>query len=60
MVDTYKGYVKQKEMFELTGGNRDTLDLTRSLSLRKIKELSNFNENTLSAYMSIFSRLLGE
>jgi hypothetical protein len=60
MVKIYSGYVKQKEVSELIGGNRDTLDLVQSLSLKKIKELSSFNENTLTAYMSIFSRLLGE
>ena len=60
MVNSYKSYVKQKEVFDLVGGNREIIDIVRSGTLRKIKELSNFNENTLSAYMSIFSRLLGE
>lgn len=60
MVDSYKGYVRQKEVFDLVGGNRDLIDIVRSGTLRRIKDLSNFNENTLSAYMSIFSRLLGE
>jgi len=60
MVKIYSSYVKQKEVSELIGGDRDTLDLVQSLSLKKIKELSSFNENTLTAYMSIFSRLLGE
>jgi hypothetical protein len=60
MVDAYKGYVKQKDMFELIGGNSENIDLMKSIALRKIKNLSEFNENTLAAYMSIFSRLLGE
>ena len=60
MVDSYKSYVKQKEVFDLVGGNREIIDIVRSGTLSRIKELSNFNENTLSAYMSIFSRLLGE
>jgi hypothetical protein len=60
MVDAYNGYVKQKEIFELTGGDREIVDLVKSGTLSKIKNLSNFNESTLSAYMSIFSRLLGE
>jgi hypothetical protein len=60
MVDAYKGYVKQKDMFELIGGNSENIDLMKSITLRKIKNLSEFNENTLAAYMSIFSRLLGE
>jgi hypothetical protein len=60
MVKAYDGYVKQKEIFELTGGDREVIDIVRSGTLSKIKNLSNFNENTLTAYMSIFSRLLGE
>jgi hypothetical protein len=60
MVKVYSSYVKQKEIVELTGSGRDTVDLVKSLSLKKIKELSNFNESTLSAYMSIFSKLLGD
>jgi hypothetical protein len=60
MVKAYDGYVKQKEIFELTGGDREVIDLVKSGTLSKIKNLSTFNENTLTAYMSIFSRLLGE
>ena len=60
MVNAYKGYVKQKEIFELTGGDREVIDLVKSGTLSKIKNLSTFNENTLTAYNSIFSRLLGE
>jgi hypothetical protein len=60
MVKAYDGYVKQKEIFELTGGDREVIYIVRSGTLSKIKNLSNFNENTLTAYMSIFSRLLGE
>jgi len=60
MVNAYKNYVKQKEIFELTGGDREVIDLVKSGTLSKIKNLSTFNENTLTAYNSIFSRLLGE
>jgi hypothetical protein len=60
MVDAYKGYVKQKEIFELTDSDREVIDLVKSGTLSKIKNLSTFNENTLTAYNSIFSRLLGE
>jgi len=60
MVNAYQSYVKQRDMFELIGGNSENIDLMKSIALRKIKNLSEFNENTLAAYMSIFSRLLGE
>jgi hypothetical protein len=60
MVNAYKGYVKQKQIFELTGGDREIIDLVKTSTLSRIKNLSTFNENTLTAYNSIFSRLLGE
>ena len=49
-----------KDVFDLIGGNADTIDVIRTGTLRRIKDLSGFNENTMAAYMSIFSRLLGE
>jgi hypothetical protein len=60
MVDTYKNYREQQEIFKVIGGNADVIDVLEISALEKIKELSNFNENTKAAYMSIFSRLLGE
>lgn len=60
MVDAYKSYRKQQEVFDLIGGNSEVVDLIKIGTLQRIKELSNFNENTQAAYMSIFSRLLGE
>jgi len=60
MVKAYKDYRKQQEVFELIGGNADIMDILKVSTLQRIKDLSNFNENTQAAYMSIFSRLLGE
>ena len=60
MVNAYKDYRKQQEVFELIGGNDEVIDLIKIGTLQRIKELSVFNENTQAAYMSIFSRLLGE
>ena len=60
MVQAYKDYRKQQEVFELIGGNSEVIDLIKIGTLQRIKELSKFNENTQAAYMSIFSRLLGE
>jgi len=60
MVNAYKDYRKQQEVFDLIGGNSEVVDLIKVGTLQRIKELSNFNENTQAAYMSIFSRLLGE
>ena len=60
MVQSYQGYRKQKDIFDLIGGNSEVVDLVKTGTLRKIEELSNFDENTKAAYVSIFSRLLGE
>ena len=60
MVQAYKDYRKQQEVFEIVGGNADVIDIIKVGTLQRIKELSAFNENTQAAYMSIFSRLLGE
>jgi iron uptake system EfeUOB component EfeO/EfeM len=60
MVSAYKDYVQQRDVFDLVGGNEEVTDLVKTATLGRIKELSDFNENTKAVYMSIFSRLLGE
>lgn len=60
MVKSYEGYRKQKDVFDLIGGDSEVIDLVKTGTLRKIQELSDFDENTKAAYVSIFSRLLGE
>jgi hypothetical protein len=60
MVKSYQAYRKQKDIFDLIGGDGEVIDLVKSGTLAKIKDLSGYNENTQAAYMSIFSRLLGE
>ena len=60
MVDTYKSYQSQKDAFEMTGQDADILDILKSVTLRKLEDLSGLNENTRAAYISIFSRILGE
>lgn len=60
MVDTYKSYQSQKEAFEMIGEDADMLDALKGTTLRRLEDLSSLNENTRAAYISIFSRLLGE
>lgn len=60
MVQVYKDYRKQQEVFEIIGGNADVVDIIKIGTLQKIRELSGFNENTIAAFNGIFSRLLGE
>jgi hypothetical protein len=60
MVKAYQDYRKQEEVFELLGGNAETIDIIKIGTLQRIRELSTFNENTIAAFNGIFSRLLGE
>jgi len=60
MVDTYKSYQSQKDAFEMIGEDADIVDILKSVTLKKLEDLSGLNENTRAAYISIFSRLLGE
>jgi hypothetical protein len=60
MVSAYEEYVKQRDVFDLVGGDAEIMDLVKTGTLSRIKDLSNYDENTKAVYMSLFSRLLGE
>ena len=60
MMSAYLSYKTQKERYEATGVSRD---LQKSLTERTIltmRQLSQYNENTLQAYDSLFSGLLDD
>jgi hypothetical protein len=60
MVDAYSDYKSQKEIFELTGTNRNVIQAIKDGSITKIKELAKYNENTQAAYDVLFGRLLND
>ena len=60
MLKTYSDYKAQKEIFSLTGINRDLMQSIKDGTIMKIKELSKYNENTQAAYDSLFGRLLDD
>ena len=60
MVKAYSDYKTQKEIFELTGMNRDLMQSIKDGTIMSIKELSKYNENTQAAYDSLFGRLLDD
>jgi hypothetical protein len=60
MVKAYSDYKTQKEIFSLTGTNRDLMDSIKSGTLTSIKELAKYNENTQAAYDVLFGRLLDD
>ena len=60
MLKAYSDYKAQKEIFSLTGINRDLMQSIKDGTIIKIKELSKYNENTQAAYDSLFGRLLDD
>ena len=58
MVQAYGDYKAQREVFELTGMNRDLVQTIKDGTIIKISELAKFNENTQAAYDVLFGRLL--
>jgi len=58
MLDTYLEYKQDKENFDRFGGSDFLARSKKDNTIIKLKELSQFNENTLAAYDSLFGRLL--
>jgi len=58
MLDTYLAYKAEKDRFERFGGSDMLIRMEKDQTIVKLKELSQFNENTLAAYDSLFGRLL--
>jgi hypothetical protein len=60
MMDLYNSYKSTKEQFEGFGGSQFLIDMNKEETIIKMRELSEFNENTQSAYNVLFGRLLGD
>ena len=60
MVQSYVGYKTQRDIFELTGSNRELVQMVKDGTISKIKELAKYNENTQAAYDVLFGRLLDD
>jgi hypothetical protein len=60
MTDLYELYKKTKTEYESFGGNQFLSQMNKDETIIKMRELSQFNENTLSAYNVLFGRLLGD
>jgi hypothetical protein len=60
MVKAYSDYKTQKEIFALTGTNRDLMQSIKDGTIMSIKELAKYNENTQAAYDVLFGRLLDD
>lgn len=60
MMDLYNSYKATKDQFEAVGGSQFLVNMNKEETIIKMRELSQFNENTISAYNVLFGRLLGD
>ena len=60
MMDLYNSYKATKDQFEGIGGSQFLVNMNKEETIIKMRQLSEFNENTQSAYNVLFGRLLGD
>lgn len=60
MMDLYNSYKATKDQFEGIGGSQFLVNMNKEETIIKMRKLSEFNENTMSAYNVLFGRLLGD
>jgi hypothetical protein len=60
MMDTYLNYKTEKDRYESIGTPRDFQKSLKERTILRMRELSQYNENTLAAYDSLFGELLDD
>jgi hypothetical protein len=60
MVDLYESYKTSRKEIEQFGGSQFLSQMNKDETIIKMRELSQYNENTVSAYNVLFGRLLGD
>jgi hypothetical protein len=60
MMNTYQDYKSTKDEYEQFGGNQTMQKILKDEVIVKLREMSNYNENTKAAYDVLFGRLLGD
>jgi hypothetical protein len=60
MMDLYNKYKTTKDDLEQFSGSSFLVTMNKEETIIKMRELSQFNENTMSAYNVLFGRLLGD
>ena len=60
MVDLYENYKNSKKELDQFGGSQFLSQMNKDETIIKMRELSQYNENTVSAYNVLFGRLLGD
>ena len=60
MLDVYDSYKMQRQALDTLSGTRNLVAFMKDSAIVKIRELSKANENTMSAYNTLFASLLGD
>jgi hypothetical protein len=60
MLDVYDSYKTQRQALDTLSGTRNLVGFMKDSAIVKIRELSKANENTMSAYNTLFASLLGD
>ena len=60
MLDVYDSYKLQRQALDNISGTTNLLAFMKDSAIVKIRELSKKNENTMSAYNTLFASLLGD
>ena len=60
MLDTYLAYKAQRDRYEAIGTPRDLQRSLKERTIVRMRQLSQYNENTLQAYDSLFGGLLDD
>ena len=60
MVKAYSDYKAQRDIFELTGTNRDIVQSIKDGTISSLRQLATYDENTQAAYDVLFGRLLDD
>jgi hypothetical protein len=60
MLDVYDSYKMQRQAMDTLSGTRNLVAFMKDSAIIKMRELSKANENTMSAYNTLFASLLGD
>ena len=60
MLDVYDSYKMQRQALDTVSGTTNLVAFMKDSAIVKIRELSKANENTMSAYNTLFASLLGD
>jgi len=60
MMNVYEDYKANRDQYEQFGGNQTLQKILKDDAIIRLREMSNYNENTKAAYDVLFGRLLGD